>query len=251
MKYFLIVFALLLLSCKLMAISDTEMVIKGNNAYKAGMYSQAVSCYQEVLKKGIASAELYYNMGNASFKSNDMPSAILYYEKAKKLRPNDENINFNLKLANSKIADKIEQVPQIFIKRWWTTLFNLLRLDVLAVLCIAFFVFFFVFLSIFLFAGPLSVRKIAFGCSVVFLLLSVSSFGIAQRKHHALVAQKEAIVFTPAVTVKSSPDENSVDLFVVHEGAKVTILDTIGSWREIRIGNGSEGWIKAVDTRRI
>lgn len=251
MKNILIVFALLLLPWKLMAISDTEMVLKGNNAYKAGMYNQAVFCYQEVLKKGLASSQLYYNLGNASFKSNDIPSAILYYEKAKKLRPNDENIDFNLKLANSKIVDKIEQVPQLFIKRWWTTLFNLLSLDALAMLSIASFTLFFVLLSIFLFAGPLKVRKIAFWIGVGFLVLSVSSFGIAQRKHHALVTQKEAIVFTPAVTVKSSPDENSVDLFVVHEGAKVTILDTIGTWQEIRIGNGSEGWIKAVDTHRI
>ena len=251
MKNILIVFALLLLSLKLMAISDAEMVIKGNNAYKAGMFSQAIVCYQEVIKKGVVSPELFYNLGNASFKSNDIPSAILYYEKAKKLRPNDENIDFNLKLANSKIADKIEQVPQLFIKRWWTMLFNLLSLDVLAGLCIAFFVFFFVLQCIFLFAGSLWVRKIAFWSSVFLLVLSVSSYAIAQRKHNALMVQNEAIVFTPAITVKSSPDENSVDLFVVHEGTKVTILDTIGAWQEIRIGNGSEGWIKTVDTRRI
>lgn len=251
MKRNLIVFAILLLSLKLVAISDTEMAVKGNNAYKAGMFSQAVTCYQDVLKNGSASAELYYNLGNACFKSDDIPSAILYYEKAKKLSPNDENINFNLKIANSKIADKIEQVPQLFIKRWWTSLFNLLSLDMLAGICIASFVLFFVLLSVFLFASPLWVRKVAFWSSVIFLVFSVSSFGIAQRKHHSLKAQKEAIVFTPAVTVKSSPDDNSVDLFVVHEGAKVMILDTIGAWQEIRIGNGSEGWIKAVDTRRI
>jgi tetratricopeptide (TPR) repeat protein len=251
MKKYLIVFAVLLLSLKLMADNDTDMVLKGNNAYKAGMFSQAITCYQSVLKRGVASAELYYNLGNACFKSNDIPSAILYYEKAKALRPNDENIDFNLKIANSKITDKIEQVPQLFIKRWWTSLFNLLSLDVLAMFCIASFTLFFVLLSVFLFAGRLWVRKIAFWSGVGFLVLSMCSFGIAQRKHHALAAQQEAIVFTPAVTVKSSPDENSVDLFMVHEGAKVTILDTLGNWQEIRIGNGSEGWIKAVDTRRI
>jgi len=251
MKNILILCAFLLLSLKLMAISDAGMMLKGNKAYKEGMFSQAIACYQEVLKKGVASAELYYNLGNACFKSNDIPSAILYYEKAKKLHPDNENIDFNLKVANSKIADKIEQVPQLFIKRWWTALFNLLSLDSLAVLSIASFVLFLVLVSIFLFVSPLWVRKIAFWSSASFLLLSVSSFLIAQRKHHALIAQKEAIVFTPAVTVKSSPDENSVDLFVVHEGAKVMLLDTIGTWQEIRIGNGSEGWIKAVDTRRI
>jgi tetratricopeptide (TPR) repeat protein len=251
MKNMCFVFSFLMLSFKLMAVSDAEMVIKGNKAYKAGMFSQAVTCYQDVLKNGFASAELYYNLGNACYKSNDIPSAILYYEKAKKLQPNDENIEFNLKIANSKIADKIEQVPQLFIKRWWTSLFNLFSLDVLTVLCIASFILFFVFLSAFLFAGPLWVRKAAFWSSAGFLIISISSFGMAQRKHHALLAQKEAIVFTPAVTVKSSPDENSVDLFVVHEGAKVIVLDTIGTWQEIRIGNGSEGWIKAADTRRI
>lgn len=251
MKKYLIVCAVLLLSLKLMAVSDTEMMLRGNNAYKAGMFSQAITYYQSVLKSGMASSQLYYNLGNACFKANDIPSAILYYEKAKELNPNDENIDFNLKIANSKIADKIEEVPQLFIKRWYTLLFNLLGLDILAILCIASFTLFFVLLSIYLFAPPLWLRKMAFWSSVCFLVLSLASFSLSQRKHHALIAQKEAIVFTPAVTVKSSPDENSVDLFMVHEGAKVTILDTLGGWQEIRIGNGSEGWIKSVDTHRI
>jgi tetratricopeptide (TPR) repeat protein len=251
MKKIFLAFTGLLFSLQFFAVTADELVVKGNKAYSAGMFSQAISCYQDVLKKGVASAELYYNLGNAYYKSDDMPSAILYYEKAKKLRPNDSGINFNLSVANNKITDKIEQVPQLFIKRWWTSIFNLLSLDALAISSLVLFTLFLVLISIFLFARPVWVRKVSFWCGAGLLALSIGAFIIAQRKHHSLQEQKEAIVFTPAVTVKSSPDANSVDLFVVHEGAKVTILDTLGAWQEIRIGNGSEGWIKALDTRKI
>jgi tetratricopeptide (TPR) repeat protein len=251
MKKIILAFAGLLFSIQLMAASVNELAVKGNKAYSAGMFSQAISCYQDIINKGFASAELYYNLGNAYYKSNDLPSAILYYEKAKKLSPNNPDINFNLSVANNKIADKIEEVPQLFIKRWWTSVFNLLSLDALAMISLILFTVFFILMSIFLFARPLFIRKISFWCGIGILVLSISAFIIAQRKHHSLLEQREAIVFTPAVTVKSSPDANSVDLFVVHEGSKVTILDSLATWREIRIGNGSEGWIKATDIRRI
>ncbi|MEI6748825.1 MAG: tetratricopeptide repeat protein [Bacteroidales bacterium] len=251
MKKIFLAFAGLLFSFQMIAANDTQLVAKGNKAYMNGMFSQAIACYQDVLKRGSASAELYYNLGNAYYKTDDLPSAILYYEKAKKLHPNDADINFNLSVANNKIADKIEQVPQLFIKRWWTAVFNLFSLETLATASIVLFTLFLLLISIFLFARPIWVRKVTFWCGIGILGVSISAFVIAQRKHHALKEQKEAIVFTPAVTVKSSPDANSVDLFVVHEGAKVIILDTLATWQEIRIGNGSEGWIKAIDTRRI
>jgi tetratricopeptide (TPR) repeat protein len=251
MKKIFLSFAGLMFALHLFAVTENELVVKGNKAYSAGMFSQAISCYQDILKKGKASAELYYNLANAYYKSDDMPSAILYYEKAKKLRPNDADINFNLAVANNKITDKIEEVPQLFIKRWYTAIFNLFSLNVLAVASLVLVTSFFILMALFLFAQPLWVRKISFWCAIGLLFISLSAIFIAQRKHHALLEQKEAIVFTPAVTVKSSPDANSVDLFVVHEGTKVIILDTLGVWQEIRIGNGSEGWIKSTDTRRI
>jgi tetratricopeptide (TPR) repeat protein len=251
MKKIFLAFAGLMFSLQMFAATVAELVIKGNKAYSAGMFSQAITCYQDVLKKGVASSELYYNLGNAYYKSEDLPSAILYYEKAKKLSPNNPDINFNLSVANNKIADKIEEVPQLFIKRWWTSVFNLLSLDALAISSLVSFTLFFILIGIFLFSRPLWIRKTSFWCGIFMLVGSILTFVVAQRKHHSLLEQKEAIVFTPAVTVKSSPDANSVDLFVVHEGAKVTILDSLGAWQEIRIGNGSEGWIKAIDTRRI
>jgi len=251
MKKIFFTFAGLLFSLHLLAISDAGLVEKGNKAYSAGMFSQAISCYLDVLKNGNASADLYYNLGNAYYKSDDMPSAILYYEKAKKLSPNNSDINFNLSVANNKITDKIEEVPQLFIKRWYTTVFTLFSLDTLAISSLVLFALFFILMSIFLFARSFWIRKTSFWFAIGILVISVCAFAIAQRKHHSLIEQREAIVFTPAVTVKSSPDANSVDLFVVHEGAKVTILDTLGQWQEIRIGNGSEGWIKSSDTRRI
>ena len=104
-------------------IPDT-LIAKANQAYNQGLYDSAINLYTAVLNEGLESYELYYNLGNAFFKNNQLPSAILYYEKAKKIAPNNDDVNFNLSIANSMIVDKIEKVPEMFYKRWWNYFYN-------------------------------------------------------------------------------------------------------------------------------
>lgn len=240
----ILVFLFLFLQSALSANVDT-LFTRANQEYANEMYTNAIDDYQLILQTGYESAELYFNLGNAFFKTNDIPSAILYYEKAKKLNPNDEDIMFNLSVANTQIVDKIEPVPELFLKLWWRSIYNIFNADTWAIISVAGFISFFVLLAFYLLSKYIVIRKTAFYSGLIVLFLTLFTFVIAFQKYNILKYQKEAIVFTPTITVKSSPNQNSVDLFVIHEGAKVKILERVGNWSEIKIANGSVGWLPA------
>jgi tetratricopeptide (TPR) repeat protein len=224
---------------------------KANAAYAGEYYEDAIQHYNKIIEEGYESPVLYFNLGNAYFKNNELPPAILYYEKALKLSPNDEDIRFNLQLANARIIDKIEPVPELFIYAWWRSFYNMMPVDSWAVLSVAGFILFIVLFLFYLLSRSMIIRKIAFFSGLVVLVMTIFSFSISYRKYHNFHNQKEAIVFTPTITVKSSPNPNSVDLFVIHEGSKVLIRDQVGDWYEIRIANGSVGWLPASALRKI
>ena len=240
----ILIFLFLIFQTAFSANIDT-IFSKANHEYANEMYTNAIEDYHLIIQNGYESAELYFNLGNAYFKINDIPSAILYYEKAKKLNPNDEDINFNLNVANTLIVDKIEPVPELFLKQWWRTIYNLFKANTWAIVSVAGFIMFFVLLAFYLLSKYIVIRKSAFYTGLIVLFLTLFTFTIALQKYNILKHQKEAIVFTPTITVKSSPNQNSVDLFVIHEGAKVRILEKVGNWYEIKIANGSVGWLPA------
>jgi len=214
-----------------------------NESYNNEMYTNAIDNYLQIVDAGYESDALYFNLGNACFKLGDIPSAILYYEKAKKLNPNDEDINFNLNVANTKIVDKIEPVPELFFWQWWRSIYNLFDANTWAKISVAGFILFFVLLAFYLLSKLLIIRKTAFYTGLTILFFTIFTFIIASQKYDISKNQKEAIVFTPTITVKSSPNQNSVDLFVIHEGSKVSIIEQVGNWCEIKIANGSVGWL--------
>ncbi len=222
-----------------------------NNAYNQGLYDSAAAIYQTILNQGVESGEIYYNLGNAYFKAGDIPSAILYYEKAKKLIPNDEDVIYNLNLANSRIVDKIEKLPVLFYKKWWNYFYNMFPADVWAIISVLTFALLILFAGMFILGQTAKTKRIAFFSGLLFLLLTAVSFGMASQKYYYGKSHTEAIVFIPTVTVKSSPSANSVDLFVIHEGTKVSILDKVDRWVKIKIQNGSIGWLPASDLREI
>jgi len=231
--------------------TNNELIKQANQAYSKQDYSQASELYKKVLVNGFESFELYYNLGNSYFKQGQLPSAILYYEKAKKLNPSDEDLNFNLKVVNSRIVDKIDPMPELFIKTWSNDLVSLLNADSWAKLAVITFFLFFILLILYLFSKTMMLRKFAFWFSIVFLVFAITSFVFAKHQFNDVNKVKEAIVFTPTVNIKSSPDQNSTDLFVIHEGLKTRIIDQVNDWYEIRIANGSKGWLKNTDVEII
>ena len=220
---------------------------EGNASYSEGNYEQALAKYNQIVEAGLESAALYYNMGNTYYKIKEYPEAILYYEKALKLDPGNEDIRTNLEIANMAVVDKIEQLPQSFIVRWWNALKSFFAVDGWAWVSVVSFGLMLLSLFSFLMARRMGWRKTGFFAGLVFVLIFGLSLFFAIAKHRDVTVQDEAIVMTPTVTVKSSPSVSSVDLFVLHEGAKVKILDSADDWNKIRIADGSVGWIQAKD----
>ena len=251
MKRVFFVLALLIYLLPAYAGGVDTLYTKANEEYNKELYTNAIDDYLRIIQSGFESPEVYYNLGNAYFKIDDYPSAILYYEKAKKLAPNDEDINFNLKVANTKIVDKIEPLPELFLKRWWKAIYNLFNSTVWSWIAIISFIIFFFLLGFYLLSNKVFVRKASFYTGVLAIFITVLSLILAFEKYQVEHNQKEAIVFTPTLTVKSSPSESSVDLFVIHEGSKVQIIDKVGGWYEIRIASGSVGWLPADAVKEI
>jgi tetratricopeptide (TPR) repeat protein len=225
--------------------------ICGDSAYLRGNYHEAIALYQDVINDGYESPGLYYNLGNAYFKTNDFTAAVLFYEKALKLDPGHEQARFNIQLANTKIVDKIEPVPLPFYLRAWKKGSELLSLKAWGIFLIAMITLALLSIAFFLITARVVLRKSAFWAALVFLFLFILGNIFAYAQYARQDGRTEAIVFEPALTVKSSPDESSTDLFVVHEGTKVQITDRIGDWSEVRIANGGVGWVMTITLREI
>lgn len=240
-----IIFITLLLSSSLLSMAQTpkQLLEKGNTFYSEAVYDSALISYHAVLDKGYVSDALYYNLGNTYFKLKDIPSAILFYEKSLKINPSDEDVKNNLQIANSMIVDKIEIIPQLFFRVWWTAFYTMLPANSWA--WISVFIFLMTLVAIYLYLTSFNtvVRKTAFFSGIVLIFLTIMSFGLASQKYYYTQQTNEAIVFTPTITIKSSPAQSSVDLFVLHEGTKVALLDKTNGWTKIRIANGSVGWL--------
>jgi tetratricopeptide (TPR) repeat protein len=216
---------------------------QANAAYNMGNYDSAKIVYEKILATELESVPLYFNLGNAYYKMREYPMAIYCYEKALKLDPSNEEVQTNLAIANQAIVDKIEPVPQSFIVRGWRNVRASLSGDQWAWCSIVFFALLLVSLFLFLRSRKVGLRKLGFFAGLVFLMAFGLSVVFAAQLKHASETQDQAILMTPTVTVKSSPSVESVDLFVLHEGTKVSILETANGWCKIKIANGSVGWL--------
>lgn len=250
-KSALIIFQLLVPLLLLAGPDQQEIITAADSAYNNEDFNEAVEKYELVLIQGYESAELYYNLGNAYFNLNNLPAAILNYERARVLAPRDVDIAFNLSIANSMIPDKIEVVPEIFYVRWWKSWRNSLNLYTWTIVCIAFFIFLVLSVGVFALSDRLMLRKMAFWTGILALFLSIGSFAMTYTKYDIQSKHLEAIVFDPTITIKSSPNKLGKDLFVIHEGTKVFILEEMNDWANIKIANGSTGWMPLSSIRRI
>ena len=216
---------------------------RANAAYNAGNYDSAMILYEKILALDMESMPLYYNMGNAYYKMREYPMAIYCYEKALKLDPSNEEVQTNLAIANRAIVDKIEPMPQSFIVRWWQKARTWFSSDQWAWLSIVVFALLLVSVFLFLRARKMGLRKLGFFAGWVFLLVFALSLIFAIQLKQLSLSQDHANIMTPTVNVKSSPNETSIDLFVLHEGTKVDVLETVDGWNKIKIANGSVGWL--------
>lgn len=246
-----LLYILLFTPVALNAGNNDDIFAKANAAYKNAQYDTAVKLYKQIILNGYESAELYFNLGNTYYKDKDIANAILYFERAKKLNPGDNDINFNLQLAQTMIVDKINVLPEFFLKRWWREFSELFSSDQWAIISVSTFLTFLVSFFVYLFSNQVWARKSFFWLGVVLLVCSVVSFSNSYRLYDVAHNHSGAIVMSPSVTLKSSPDDAGNDLFVIHEGTKVWITDEVADWQEIRIADGNKGWLKKADIEKI
>jgi tetratricopeptide (TPR) repeat protein len=216
-----------------------------DSAYARGEYQKAIADYEKLLKKG-ASAGLYYNLGNAYYRTEDITHAVLNYERALLLAPGDADIRFNLQMARAKTIDKITPESEMFFVTWYRSLVNMTSVDGWARVALLSLALAIVLALIYLFAGRVWLRKVGFFGAMALLLLFVAANVLAWQQKQELTARRGAIVTAGAATVKSTPADSGTDLFILHEGTKVTIVDSaMKDWRRIRVADGKEGWVES------
>lgn len=239
-------FVWLLLAMICFGGTSAKAVTKNNadTEYQKGNYQQAIRDYEEILKNG-ESAEIYFNLGNAYYRTDNITKAVLNYERARLLSPGDDDINFNLQFARSKTIDKITPESEMFFVTWYKSLVNFTSVDNWAktgILCI---VMALLLVLLYLFGPQLMLRKIGFFGGLAFFVIFLLSNLFAFQQKQALDNRTGAIIISPSVNIKKTPAKNSADQFVLHEGTRVDIIDKgMTDWRCIRVGDGREGWIE-------
>jgi tetratricopeptide (TPR) repeat protein len=222
-----------------------------NSYYSKGNYDKAIQLYERILTENVEAPELYFNLGNAYYKTDRIGLAILNYEKAKKMSAKDEDIENNLMLANLKTEDKINPLPKLFITDWLNGVTNLMSekswsLTSITLLCISLLLFACYFSSV-----AIALKKIYFYSALFLLIITIATFFLAEHKYSELKKDNYAVIIAPTSTINSSPAEKSTKLFILHEGAKVEITNEDSTWLEIKLANGNVGWVQKRDVGRI
>ena len=245
-------FSFVLMILMLMPLSANAITKQNaDDEYAKGNYQQAIKDYQEILKAGVSS-EIYYNLGNAYYRTDNITQALLAYERALQLSPGDNDIRFNLQYARSKTIDKITPETEMFFVTWYHSLVNFTSVDRWANTAIVSIVMALLLILVFLFAPQMWARKSGFYGSAVFLLLFAFANLFAFQQKHELETKQGAIVIAPTVNVKKTPAASGTDVFVIHEGTRVDITDRgMKQWRGIKLADGREGWLKISQIEEI
>lgn len=246
--------SLILLAVMIFAIPAPATAITKKNAddeYKKGNYQQAIRDYEELLKKG-PSVELYYNLGNAYYRTDNITRAVLNYERALLLSPGDEDIRFNLQMARSKTIDKITPKSEMFFVTWYKSLVNFTSIDGWANTAIISIAIALLLILCYLFGKKILIRKAGFYGAIFFVVLFISSNIFAYEQRRILTRRTGAIITAASAPLKKTPVANSEYNTIIHEGSRVEIIDdTMKDWKLVELEDGREGWIQSSQMERI
>ncbi len=222
--------------------AEDARFIKANELFTDAKFLEAANAYEEILNSGVESGEVYYNLGNAYYKTGNLPKAILNYERALLMLPHDKDIRYNLEMANTQITDKLETVDEFFMITWYHNFKNSTKSDTWALISILAFIVSITSIAFFLFSSTKGIKQISFFLSIILFLISLISFNFSANQKDKLTNRSSAIIFTPSVTIKSSPSASGTELFILHEGTKVRVIEKVSDWYRIQISDGNEGW---------
>jgi tetratricopeptide (TPR) repeat protein len=213
--------------------------------YSKAQYNAAAEIYDAALTQNGPSFYLYYNLGNAYFKSNQLGKAILNYERALRLKPADKDTRFNLEICNARAVDKIDPIEVFLVTRLYNSIGDQQNTNGWALIALVLFTVFIACVLVYFFSRLPWLKKTGLYVGLLSLIICILSLNFAYSKYQALKFPDQAIVMEPTVTVKSSPDQSGTELFPLHEGTKVKITSEIGSWNQIELQDGNVGWLPA------
>ena len=236
-------------------VSVSGSDIEAEAAYRQNSFAESIKLYESEIGKNKQikkeSPELYYNLGNAYFRDNQIAKAILNYERALLLDPGDSDIRHNLRFAKTRIEDKIDSADSFFINQWISSIQNLFTANRWAIIGIVLFLALIIAVGSYVISTQITVRKISFYSSIVLLALVIIANAFAFRQKIKIVNRSTGIVMSASVSIYTSPDAHSQELFRLHEGSKVRIKREEGNWFEIVIANGSVGWLQKKNIEKI
>jgi tetratricopeptide (TPR) repeat protein len=217
---------------------------QGNESYREGQFQQAIEQYQKIVDVGFESGRLYYNLGNCYYKLDEIGYAILYYEKAKKFLPNDSEVSLNLELARLKVIDRVEMPSRFFLFEWWDKIKYFYSIPQLTRLTLILYILTAVIFVFFLFLKKDRIRKVFFSVFLIFLIFTLFSGYVLFSNIYKENTNQYAILLPKSVNVLSAPEENSTDVFILHEGVKIKLEDEIEDWVKIVLPDSKSGWIR-------
>ena len=243
-NYVLIILLPLLFFIKTATAQDgSPLLQQAADTYSNGDYKTAISQYEQILASGEAAFEVYYNLGNAYFKNNQIAPAILNYERAARLNPADGDLQHNLAMAKSRTVDKVDMLAVPEFVTGYKSFVNATPADRWGTLSIGAFVLMLAAIASFLYLTQKWAKQMALGSGTLLTLLAIIFFFFGWQQSNWLNSRKEAIIFQPSITVTSTPDNVGEELFVLHEGTKVRIVERFRNWVRVRIGDGNTGWV--------
>ncbi len=247
MKKIAILILLALTAPTALAQTPQQLMQKGNEAYSHGNYEAAADAYEVILATGLQSAELYYNLGNAYYRQEELGQAILNYERALRLNPHFRDARENLDLCYSKTEDGIESLPQIFLVQWAQAIVNWFSPTGWLVAIIILFALLGALVVIFFVSSDYGWRKRSLFLGILVSLLLMLSVGCTIASYVRYNRHDKAIITSPMIVLKGSPEAHSIDKMILHEGTPVNIDETLGDWYKIHIADGTTGWVESSD----
>lgn len=243
----------ILLSCSvIIGYSQNDALFElGKERYKAEKYQEAITQWMKILEAGEHSTAVYYNLGNAHYKLNNIGPSIYYYEKALKLSPNDSEVLNNLAFANNATIDIIEPLPKTIFAKWDTAISGLLDYEGWAWLSVMAMMLFSVLFLSYYYVGVSSKKRLLFVASMLAILIFITSIVMSFRVYERQLNDRPAIIFAESTEIKNEPNMGSETTFVLHEGTKVQLLETEDNWVRIVIADGKEGWMPSSDLKEL
>ena len=231
---------------------DVKVLLqKGNEAYQEKNYEEAIGNYEQVLDMDFESPGLYYNLGNSYFRMNEIGRAILNYERSLKLEPTYDDAQYNLLIAKARTVDKIQDVPKLFFVQWWINIVTSLSVSEWAKAALLVYLILLVIIGVFFLVRKRNVQKISFYSGSVILVFLVLSLIFLFARINYDASNDYGVLLASVESAKISPDENSSDVFVIHEGIKFEIEDNLSAWTKIKLPDGKVGWLPKDSFERI